>query len=104
HRPDVYRRVESIADLELLHLLRQELGEPVVDVARDVDSLDADAALSGLVVPAERDPLGGEVQIGVGMHDHAGVPAQLERDALLRVETLQVPADLGGAREADLAE
>ena len=103
HRSDVDRRIERIADLELLHLLREELGEPVVDVARDVHALDADAALSGLVVPAERDPLGGEVQIGVGVHDHAGVPAELERDALLRIEALQVPADLRGARETDLA-
>ena len=37
------------------------------------------------------------------MDDHAGVPAELERHALLRVEPLQVPTDLRGAGERDLA-
>src|SRR5437667_42264 len=104
HRSDVDGRIERIAHLQLLHRLRQELGEPVVDVARDVDPLDADAALSRLVVAAERDALSREVQVGIGMHDHAGVPTELERHALLRIEALQVPADLRGAGEADLAE
>ena len=66
HGPDVDRRVEWIADLEL-DLLHQARREVLVDLGRHQHALDADAALARLVVAAERHALRREVEVGIGV-------------------------------------
>jgi hypothetical protein len=72
-----------------------------VAVLVDQDPLHPDAALSRLVEGAEDDPLGSVREVGVAVHDHGGVAAQLEHHLLVAGLGLELPADRGRAREGE---
>ena len=55
--------------------LRQEL---VVDGRLDVDALDRDARLAGVLQPGEDRGVRGALEVGVGAHDHRVLAAELE--------------------------
>ena len=73
----------------------------VVDLLVHEDPLHADAALSGLVEGAEDDALGGVREVGVPVHDHGGVAAQLEHHLLVAGLRLELPADRRRAGEGE---
>ena len=53
--------------------------ELVVDRLLDVDALDRDADLAGVVHRVEGGGVGGALEVGVGEHDHRVLAAELER-------------------------
>ena len=71
----------------------------------DQDVLHADAALAGLVIGAEHQPLDDvvDVRARIGVDDAGGVAAQLQGDLLAPGLRLQVPADhpAGEAEQGD---
>ena len=84
HGADVDGRVHRVADLQALDLLDEPGREVLVNLGGTRTRCTLMHALAGLVVPAERDPLRGQIQVRVAVDDDARVAAELERDALLR--------------------
>ena len=66
----------------------------------DKDSLHGDTGLTGIPEPADCAALCGKLQIGIGLHDHARVPAKFQHHLLLPALGLQHPSHGGAARKA----
>ena len=98
-RPDVGLVVERVADLELLDVGDQPLGEGVGDVLLDEDALDRDAALAGVREGVDLRFVGRRLPVAVGVDDQRRVGAQLEVDLLVGDAAADAPADLGRAGE-----
>src|SRR2546425_3757667 len=64
-----------------------------------VDALDRDAGLARIDVAADRAAVGRVVQVGVGLDNHAGVPAEFEHHAFLASLVFQHPAHRGAAKQ-----
>ena len=94
--------VGGIAGDELGGDVDQFPEEGLEDAAFDEDALHADAGLTG---KAEGGVCGAEsrlVEVGpVAVNDEGGVAAEFEEDALAAGVSFELPADFGGAGEAD---
>ena len=100
-RPDVGRLVERIAGLERFRAACELAREVVVQRRVDVHTLHGDARLARVAEAAENDSLERVVDVGVLVHDHGRVAAELERDALAPGTRLQAPADRRAAGERE---
>src|SRR6056297_1582599 len=100
-RSDVGGGVHRIAGHERPDACGQGLGERVVHVVVDEHALHRDARLPAVREAAPDDPLHGAVQVGVAMHQRAGVAAELQRDALAAGAALEHPAHAGRAGERE---
>ncbi len=81
HRADVLLGGLPVGPLaQRAHLLDQFRDELVVDGLLDVDPLDREADLAGVVHPAPGRGVGGPVEVGVGEDDHRILAAELEAD------------------------
>lgn len=72
-------RVERVAELERSDLCDELLGELVVDVLVDEDSVGADARLAGQSELGRDESVNGLGNVGVGKDGEDGVSSQLER-------------------------
>ena len=78
-RPDVDRAGLAGRPLpQALDLLRQQLEELVVHGLLDVDALDRDADLAGVVEPVGGRGVRGALEVGVGEHDHRVLAPEFE--------------------------
>jgi hypothetical protein len=76
--------------------------EGLEDATLNEDALHADAGLAGEAEGSVRDADCGFVEVGpIAVDDESSVAAQLEQDALAAGAGFEIPADLGGAGEAD---
>ena len=83
-RADVGRRVEAVAETQALRARLEPLEQPVDDRPLDDDPRGGRAALAGRAERAPQDPVGGEIEVGVGQDDDAVLAAELEREPLER--------------------
>ena len=104
HRTEIGRAVERVAKLNRLDRVDQLLAELLVDLFDDEDALHRDADLTGVGKGADADPVHGEIEIGVGVDDHAGVAAELENDLLHPGAALHLPTDVRRAGEGEQLE
>ncbi len=76
--------------------------ERLEDAALDEDALHADAGLAGVAEGGVGGAESGFVEVGpVAVDDERGVAAEFEQDALAAGVGFELPADFGGAGEAD---
>ena len=87
-------------------LFGQPLDELVVDRLLDVDPLDRDADLTGVVEPVRDRGVGRPLEVGVGEHDHRVLAAELEADGGQRLGGLghHLLARLDRAGEHDVVD
>ncbi len=81
-RPDVRGRVQPVAEAEALGPRDEPLDQRVVDGVLDDHARAGRAALAGRTERGPQDPVGGQVEVGVGEDDDAVLAAELERHAL----------------------
>ena len=81
-RADVDGWVEPGPEPELPRARLEALEERLDDRALDDDPRGGRAALAGRAEGRPQDPVGGEVEVGVGQDDDAVLATELERDAL----------------------
>ena len=81
-RPDVDGGVEPRTEPESAGPRLEALEQRLDDGALDDDPRRRRAALPGRAERRPQDPVGGEVEVGVGQDDDAVLAAELERDAL----------------------
>ena len=77
--PDVGRRIGGVAQHQLGGQRGDPLDELVGDVAVDDQPGGRGAALAGGAEGAEERAVGGQLEVGVGQHDHAVLAPELER-------------------------
>src|SRR3989449_10508357 len=82
-RSDDGRVLGWIAGLQRRDALEQLAEKRLIDRFMGVDALDRDASLARIDVAADRTAVGRVIQVGVGLDNHAGVPAELEHHAFL---------------------
>src|SRR5205823_1496919 len=102
--PKIGGFVLRVADFQLRDTLKKVLQEFVIDTAMNQDPLHRDAALSGVGESAGDAALGGEIEIGIGMNNDAGIAAKLQRHALLARFALELPAGGGAASKGQHGE
>ena len=90
--------------MHLLDAFGEALRESLPARLVHEDTLHGDAALPGVAEAAGQDGARREFDVGVLMHDHGGVAAELESAAQTRSHCLQLPADLGAAGEGHHAQ
>src|SRR5512141_1890499 len=64
------------------------------------DSLNGYTSLTGISKPTNRASLCGNVHVGIGLYDHARVPAEFQHHFLLSALSLQHPSHSGAAGKA----
>ena len=104
--PSSVWNVASGADAETSRPAAELLHERLVQIARDVDPLDARTRLAAVGEGAPERALDRSVEVGILEDEHRVLAAELERD---RAETLacggrDFRTDVGGAREEDLRD
>ncbi len=82
-RTEVARRVVAGADVEAIHALGDLCHERVANVAHRDDDADGHAALAGRAEARVDRGVGGDVEVGVGQHDHVVLRSAQRLDALV---------------------
>ena len=102
--PRSVARSSGSPSLNRLDRVDQLVPELLVHLFEDEDALHRDADLTRVGKRADADPIDGEIEIGVGIDDHAGVAAELENDLLHASAALHLPADIGRPGEGEELE
>ena len=93
--------VEHVTDLELPHLLHEELEERLIHPLVHVYALRGDARLAGIGEAADRAAGRRPREIRIGLDDHRRIAAQLEQHALAAGLRANRPTGFRAARERD---
>ena len=104
HRPEVRRRIERVAHLELACPGDELVHEDVPDVLVDEHPLDTDADLAGIGERADEAAPHRPVEVRRFVDDDAGVATELEHDLLLAGPLLHPPADRWRSGEGEQLE
>ena len=105
-RPHLGRRVGAGTDDELVEAEAHRVDERVADVADRDDHAHRHAPLAGRAVGRAHRRVGGQVEVGVGQHDHVvlGAAERLHALAVGGARLVHVARHRRGAHEADRAD
>ena len=101
HRANISIGIARVANLQGLDLIDKQIRKFFKDAALNQQTLNRNAVLSGIGEAARRRLTRRQLQVGILMDNHPGIPAQFQRNLLLAGFALEHPADSRAASEAD---